>query len=62
MLSNCFWYQKQNLCHNFPVKIVTVLEMKLKLWQTQIEEDSFMHFDISAKHNPTNNEIFQENT
>jgi hypothetical protein len=32
--------------------------MKLKLWQSQIKENNFMHFDTLAKHGPVNNEKY----
>ena len=32
--------------------------MKLKLWQSQIKANNFMHFDTLAKHGPVNNEKY----
>ena len=40
------------------LQTLTASEMKLKLWQAQVMENSCMHFDTLAKHYPVNSEKY----
>ena len=44
--------QGENLLISIMFQTITVLQMELKLWQTQIKANNFMFFDMLAKHSP----------
>ena len=51
--------QGENQLINTMFQTITAFEMKLKLWQSQIKANNFMHFDTLAKHGPVNNKKYQ---
>ena len=50
--------QGENQLINTMFQTITTFEMKLKLWQSQIKANNFMHFDTLAKHVPVNNKKY----
>ena len=44
--------QGENLLISIMFQTITMLQMELKLWQTQIKANNFMFFDTLAKHSP----------
>ena len=48
--------ENQLICVMF--QTVTMFKMKLKLWQVQVMANSFMHFDVLAKHSLMNSEKY----
>ncbi|CAI6355941.1 unnamed protein product [Macrosiphum euphorbiae] len=39
-------------------QIITAFELKLKLWQSQVEVNNFMYFPVLAEYNPKNSEKY----
>ena len=50
--------QGENQLINTMFQTITAFQMKLKLWQSQVKANNFMHFDTLAKHGPVNNEKY----
>ena len=50
--------QGENQLINTMFQTITAFQMKLKLWQAQIQANNFMHFDMLTQHSPMNSKTY----